>query len=226
MINILAALAEVKNKVVSKQEKELNDLLRNDKEASNVVMYLNSKSNLLKAYLMAKEAHSGQYRWKGRGNVPYIFHIIDVVRIMMKAGIKDEHKILVAILHDTVEDGALSLKQIEGAFNKEVADHVKKMTLADDDGAKQNYYNKKIVKDSHHPVRDIKLADRLSKLKFIHDLRGGADKKFSNKLMRKYERLKQETERDYGHWYDKGTNSALQEMYEDYMNRTHSESPF
>lgn len=224
MFNLYAKLSEAVADVVEKQEKELNDILRNDREAARVLSYIQKDAGLYKAYLAAKSAHAGQYRWKGRGNVPYVFHLIDVVRIMLKSGITDKHSIIVALLHDTVEDNSLTFKDIKKGFGDQVAKHVNMMTLDDDN--KESFYSEKITSEKYAPIRDIKLADRISKLKFIHDFKGGSDKKLSGKLSKKYEKLKAETQRDYSHWYNMGTNKNLSSMYEDYMSRSHSESFF
>jgi len=227
MIHVYAALAELADKVVYEQERRLQDLLRNDLGARRTLQYILSNKELTKAYSAAKSAHAGQYRWKGRGGPqaqPYIYHIIDVVRHLLDSGVEDTHTLTVAILHDTVEDEKLTFKQLKSLFGDKVADHVSKLTLTDED--KDKYYRKKIVNDSHKPIRDIKLADRISKLRFIHELRGGRDLDMRNQFIQKYDKLKKETERDYDHWHDVGTNKNLRDLYRFYMENPHSEAWF
>lgn len=227
MFQIYAALAEVKEKVIKSQENRLQELLRDDFGARRTLQYILSNKTLKKAFNAAKNAHAGQYRWKGRGGVqaqPYIFHIIDVVRHLLDSGVEDTHTLAVAILHDTVEDHAYTIKELKSMFDAKIADHVSKLTLTDED--KKDYYTKKMLKDSFKPIRDVKLADRISKLKFIHGLRGGYDKDMQAKFIKKYNKLKQETERDYGHWFDQETNVELQKLYNAYMNSPHSEAWF
>lgn len=227
MFQIFAALAEITKSVAQEQEQRLQDLLKNDQGARRTLQYILSNKELEKAYKAAKGAHAGQYRWRGRGGQqaqPYIYHIIDVVRHLLDSGVEDIHTLSVAILHDTVEDNAYTIKELKALFGARIADHVSKLTLTDAD--KKKYYNKDIIKDSHKPIRDVKLADRISKLKFIHGLRGGFDRELTSKYVDKYERLKKETKRDYDHWHAAGTNENLQELYKFYMDSSHSESWF
>ena len=227
MFEITSALAEITDEVLQDQERRMQDLMRNDLGARRTLQYILSNNDLKKAYISAKNAHAGQYRWKGRGGAqaqPYIYHIIDVVRHLLDSGVEDTHTLQVAILHDTVEDQGLTVKQLKSLFGAKVADHVSKLTLTDED--KSDYYRKNIVKDSHKPIRDVKLADRISKLKFIHGLKGGHDKELTGEFVRKYNRLKKETMRDYEHWHDKGTNKNLRQMYRLFMDSPHSEAWF
>ena len=227
MLQIFAALAEITKSVADVQEQRLQDLLKSDQGARRTLQYILSNKELEKAYRAAKMAHAGQYRWKGRGGAqsqPYIYHIIDVVRHLLDSGIEDTHTLSVAILHDTVEDNSYTIKELKSLFGAKIADHVSKLTLTDAD--KKKYYNKDIIKDSHKPIRDVKLADRISKLKFIHGLRGHHDRKLTSEYADKYDRLKKETLRDYDHWHDADTNENLQELYRFYMDSAHSEAWF
>lgn len=74
-----------------------------------------------KAMIMAFNAHNGQL---DKGSVPYIYHPIHVAEKM-----PDEATTCVALLHDVVEDTALTLKDIEKAgFSTEVITAISIMT--------------------------------------------------------------------------------------------------
>ena len=80
---------------------------------------------LFDAIEFAAHAHAGQYR-KG-SPVPYIVHPINVVRIVLNCGCS-ETVAVAAVLHDTVEDTAVTLDQIRDRFGCPVAALVEGMT--------------------------------------------------------------------------------------------------
>ncbi len=79
------------------------------------------------AYHIASASHEGQSRDEGQ---PYITHPIGVALILAsELGFsKDMEMIVAALLHDAVEDTALSLDDIAPAFGPAVADLVKGVT--------------------------------------------------------------------------------------------------
>ena len=74
----------------------------------------------IKAMNLAYSAHHGQY---DKGGVPYIFHPIHLAESM-----DDEISTCVALLHDTVEDTAVTLEQLAREFPKEVVEAVDLLT--------------------------------------------------------------------------------------------------
>ena len=68
-------------------------------------------------------AHHGQTDYNG---IPYIFHPIHLAEQM-----DDEISCCVALLHDTVEDTALTLEDLKGIFPSEVTDAVALLTHRD-----------------------------------------------------------------------------------------------
>ena len=73
----------------------------------------------------AKEHHKGQYR-KGSSR-QYISHCMEVARILHKNGYSDEI-IAAGLLHDTVEDTEVTLKDLERLFGEEVSNLVKNVS--------------------------------------------------------------------------------------------------
>jgi (p)ppGpp synthase/HD superfamily hydrolase len=71
---------------------------------------------------VAASAHCGKPR-KGK-DIPYIAHPMAVANILARAGASEE-VIIAGILHDTVEDTDLTLKDIEEQFGAAVAEIVK-----------------------------------------------------------------------------------------------------
>ena len=72
---------------------------------------------LKQAIAVATAAHEGQLRKTGE---PYITHPLAVVKILQEWNM-DEDTIIAGVLHDTVEDTSLTLKDIEEQFGKDVA---------------------------------------------------------------------------------------------------------
>jgi len=73
---------------------------------------------VFRAIKFVAEAHQGQYR-KGT-NIPYISHLMNVMKILCETGC-DKEIITAGILHDVVEDTSVTIDQVERIFGKRVA---------------------------------------------------------------------------------------------------------
>jgi len=73
---------------------------------------------VFRAIKFVAEAHQGQYR-KGT-NIPYISHLMNVMKILCENGC-DKEIIIAGILHDVVEDTSVTIEQVEYLFGKRVA---------------------------------------------------------------------------------------------------------
>ena len=99
------------------------------------------------AMKLAYEAHHGQLDYNG---IPYIFHPMHLAEQM-----DDEISCCVALLHDTVEDTAVTLDQLQAIFPPEVTDAV--ALLTHNDGVDYFDYVRAI---KNNPIaRKVKLAD-------------------------------------------------------------------
>ena len=78
----------------------------------------------MKAMNLAYNAHHGQF---DKGGVPYIFHPIHLAEQM-----DDEFSTCVALLHDTVEDTAVTLEDLAKDFPAEVINAVRLLTHVED----------------------------------------------------------------------------------------------
>ena len=124
------------------------------------------------AYFLAKEKHEGQMRKSGE---PYITHPIAVSKI-----IADLHggpaTIIAALLHDTVEDTSLSLKEVEQVFGSDIAQLVDGVTKI----SKLSFNEKVSQADNHQKMllamaKDIrviiiKIADRLHNIRTLDSM--------------------------------------------------------
>ncbi len=69
------------------------------------------------AYELAKSAHEGQTRSSGE---PYVTHPIEVARIV--AGLHmDDDSVIAALLHDVIEDTAVTVEQVRAKFGPDIA---------------------------------------------------------------------------------------------------------
>ena len=145
-----------------------------------------------KAIAMAKKAHEGQLRKTGE---PYIVHPLAVKKILEEWGM-DEDTIIAGILHDTVEDTALTLDEIRKEFGESVAflvDGVTKLSNArsgmrDIDTylpeTKDNFLRLMIALGDDIRVLIIKLADRLHNIRTLSALPPDKQKRSPKKLLR------------------------------------------
>ena len=101
----------------------------------------------IRAMNLAYHAHHGQF---DKGGVPYIFHPIHLAEEM-----DDEISTCVALLHDTVEDTAVTLEDLSREFPAEVVSAVRLLTH----GEGVDYFDYvRAIKQNPIAVR-VKLAD-------------------------------------------------------------------
>jgi GTP diphosphokinase / guanosine-3',5'-bis(diphosphate) 3'-diphosphatase len=125
-----------------------------------------------KAYFIAKEMHLGQIRKSGDA---YITHPVAVAKILaeLKAG---PATLIAALLHDTVEDTKLTLKEVEKTFNSEIAQLVDGVTkigkLSFNTVATQADNHQKMLLAMAKDIRVviIKIADRLHNVRTLNSM--------------------------------------------------------
>ena len=77
-----------------------------------------------RAYEFSRNKHEGQFRKSGE---PYVCHPLEVAKIVVEFGC-DTNSVTAALLHDTVEDTDVTLEDVKGMFNQEVASLVDGVT--------------------------------------------------------------------------------------------------
>ena len=123
---------------------------------------------LHRAFEVANRLHAGQVRRSGE---PYISHPIAVARILADLGM-DTVTLAAALLHDTVEDTAYTLKQLREDFGDAVSHLVDGVTKLDKvffgEAAEAETIRKMIVAAGRDVrVLVIKLADRLHNMRTL-----------------------------------------------------------
>lgn len=123
-----------------------------------------------RALEFADQAHEGQRRKSG---MPYSEHPLEVARILGENGM-DAPTVMAGVLHDVVEDTAISTEEIERLFGREVAflvEGVTKMTQLPSQTREQRQaetFRKMLVSMARDPrVILIKFADRLHNLRTL-----------------------------------------------------------
>ena len=129
-----------------------------------------NKRRLKKAYEFANLAHGDQRRVSG---VPFILHPTSVACILVEMGM-DNESIEAALLHDTVEDTDVTLKDIEDNFGEDVAHLVDGLTKISkiqytdrEEQQAENVRKMLIAMSSDIRVIIVKLADRLHNMRTI-----------------------------------------------------------
>lgn len=142
-------------------------------EASISYLSKDEIEQVRKAFLVAEEAHAGQVRVSGE---PYIIHPVAVARIL--AGMHlDYQSIIVALLHDVIEDTELTKDDLRREFDEEIAnlvDGVTKLTkIKFNTRAEAQAENfRKMLLAMTKDVRTIiiKLADRMHNMQTVQHL--------------------------------------------------------
>ncbi|MBU1706673.1 bifunctional (p)ppGpp synthetase/guanosine-3',5'-bis(diphosphate) 3'-pyrophosphohydrolase [bacterium] len=126
-----------------------------------------------RAFRFTYEAHQGQFRLSGE---PYIIHLIEVGRILAKIGL-DELTIVAGILHDSVEDTAVTIETIDAEFGETVAMLVDGVTKipelkyeSTEEKQASNFHKMLLSMSKDLRVILIKFADRIHNMRTISHL--------------------------------------------------------
>jgi GTP diphosphokinase / guanosine-3',5'-bis(diphosphate) 3'-diphosphatase len=124
--------------------------------------------NLLQAAAFAAQKHAKQRRMSS-AREPYINHPIEVAEHLAKVGgVKDEHMLMAALLHDTIEDTDTTAEEIREAFGEAVLELVLECT---DDKSLEKMERKRL-QIVNAPFKSpgaklIKIADKTCNLRGI-----------------------------------------------------------
>jgi guanosine-3',5'-bis(diphosphate) 3'-pyrophosphohydrolase len=119
------------------------------------------------AALAAARWHSGQRR-KGGADEPYVNHLLEVASLVSKATGGDDIDLVIAVLHDAIEDQGISRSLIAEQFGDDVASLVEEVT---DDKSLPKAVRKRLQVE-HAPEKSnrakiLKLADKISNVTAI-----------------------------------------------------------
>ena len=145
---------------------------------------------------IAEQAHAGQVRRSGE---PYATHPIEVAMLVAEWGM-DETSIVAALLHDVVEDTAMTLEDVEaafgGEFGAEVAFLVGALTKLDglklvsntdpDEKQAANLQKLLVAMASDARVLIVKIADRLHNVRTLQYLHESKARRIARETMDVY----------------------------------------
>lgn len=160
------------------------------------------QSMVEKAIVFATIAHQGQKR-KGTG-IPYILHPLEAGDIVSKM-VFDQELISAAILHDVVEESAISYTLLASQFGQGVSDLVRAQSEDKDKSWKQRkQHTISTLPKETKSIKLVALGDKLSNIRAMHldYLSIGDDlwQRFNVKDKREQE------------WYYRGLVDALAEL--------------
>ena len=142
-----------------------------------------------RAYFYAEQAHYGQKRQSGE---PYVTHPLAVAGILSEMHM-DHSSLMAAMLHDVIEDTAVSKLDIENQFGETVAelvDGVSKLTQLEF-GSKAEQQAENFQKMALATAKDIrvilvKLADRLHNMRTLGVLRSDKKRRIAAETLEMY----------------------------------------
>ena len=136
-----------------------------------------AKGKLELAIEFAVSAHSGDYR-DGDMPLPYVSHAIEVMSLLRYAGgVVDEDLLVIACLHDVLEETSCSAEALEINFGSRVANGVRALTRYEPTPAERDGLSDEQVWElrssillreiSQMPqeIQSVKLADRLANIR-------------------------------------------------------------
>lgn len=184
----------IKNKLLSEryiideelERRELKRRYRNLLRVSKKVVSKSDKARVRKAFDIAVDAHSDMRRKSGE---PYIYHPIEVARIVAEEIGLGTKSIVCALLHDTVEDTEITLDDIERLFGKKeriIIDGLTKISgVVDYNTSLQAENFRKILLTLSEDVRVIiiKLADRLHNMRTLDAMRRDKQLKIASETL-------------------------------------------
>ena len=153
--------------------------------------YFNPKDQayINRAFQYAYDGHNGQNRKSGE---PYITHPLHVALYLCELNF-DKETIAAALLHDLIEDTAISYEDLKKEFGEEVADIVDGVTKLDkikyssNEEAKAEAIRKMVIAMSKDiRVLILKLADRLHNIQTIEYHQDWKQEKIANETLYVY----------------------------------------
>ncbi len=142
-----------------------------------------------RAYEMGADAHEGQTRKSGE---PYITHPVAVAGILAELGL-DAETIIAAILHDTLEDTALTQERIAAEFGETVAELVDGVTKLDkvrfssrQEAAAESFRKMLLAMARDLRVILIKLADRLHNMRTLGSMEPESRRRIARETLEIY----------------------------------------
>ncbi|MBE8168697.1 MAG: bifunctional GTP diphosphokinase/guanosine-3',5'-bis pyrophosphate 3'-pyrophosphohydrolase [Shewanella sp.] len=144
---------------------------------------------LKQAYQVARDAHEGQMRSSGE---PYITHPVAVAIILAEMRL-DHETVMAAILHDTIEDTAVTKEHLTDLFGADVAQLVEGVSKLDKlkfrdkkEAQAENFRKMMLAMTQDIRVILIKLADRTHNMRTLGSLRPDKRRRIARETLEIY----------------------------------------
>ena len=141
-----------------------------DLESRTAYLSEADRAVLHRAYLVAEQAHTGQFRLSGE---PYVEHPVAAAVLLSELRL-DAETLAAALLHDTVEDTEVTLEEIRGEFGEPIARLVEGVTKlgkihvhTQEQAQAENIRKMLVAMAEDIRVVLIKLADRLHNMRTV-----------------------------------------------------------
>jgi GTP pyrophosphokinase len=157
-----------------KEKSEILQRYRHLMRLARPYMQGDDAQKIKKAFQIATEAHGNVRRKSGE---PYIFHPIEVARIVVEEMGLGTTSIICALLHDVVEDSDIPLSRIEKEFGSRVSKIIDGLTKVPSDmfgqeKSQQAETFRKVLLTISEDIRVvlIKIADRLHNMRTLESM--------------------------------------------------------
>ncbi len=170
-------------------EQEKHEILARYKDLiSNTYRTLDEEQNKLirKAFDIALDAHKDQRRKSGE---PYIYHPIEVAKIVANEIGLGATSIACALLHDVIEDSEYTHEDLEKLFGEKIAKIVNgltKISIMNHQNISiqsENYRKLLLTLSEDFRVILIKIADRLHNMRTLESMRPDKQKKIASETV-------------------------------------------
>lgn len=170
-------------------EKENKEIQQRYKDLiSNTYRTLDEEQNktIRKAFDIALDAHKDQRRKTGE---PYIYHPIEVAKIVANEIGLGATSIACALLHDVIEDSDYTYEDLLKIFGKKIADIVNGLTKIsvmnhqNISVQSENYRKLLLTLSEDFRVILIKIADRLHNMRTLESMRDDKQKKIASETV-------------------------------------------
>ncbi|MDO4225362.1 MAG: HD domain-containing protein, partial [Bergeyella zoohelcum] len=171
-------------------EQENKEILARYKDLiANTYRSLDEEQNKLirTAFDLALDAHKDQRRKTGE---PYIYHPIEVAKIVANEMGLGTTSIACALLHDVVEDSDYTYEDIKKLFGEKIADIVKGLTKisvmgqnSDVSAQSENFRKLLLTLSDDFRVILVKIADRLHNMRTLDSMRPDKQKKIASETV-------------------------------------------
>ncbi|NRA54433.1 MAG: bifunctional GTP diphosphokinase/guanosine-3',5'-bis pyrophosphate 3'-pyrophosphohydrolase [Gammaproteobacteria bacterium] len=164
-------------------------LIENLVEVASGYLEPSQVEQIKQAYVVARDAHSGQFRSSGE---PYVTHPVAVSQILADMHL-DHETLIAALLHDVIEDTPVTQEQLAQQFGKTVGELVEGVSKLDklkfrnkEEAQAENFRKMMMAMVQDLRVILIKLADRTHNMRTLDSLRPDKRRRISRETLEIY----------------------------------------